>query len=358
MDNILTTWLTSHEKAEKLTSSEVSYDRFVYDDSYSKMYVCNEHGIFRELVPRLPEDWSKKVFINLFQSDVKCRYSHKPIILDMGSGTGFPSFFLKDIASKIYSVDYSKELQNIAKKNCQYFNASNIEVINAIGENLPFDDNSIDCVVMSHYLEFSFNPEKSLAEISRVLKPEGFLIGLTSNWSQAVNQKFVYLNKEKVLYPMLKADVRNINGERLLKYRVCTLNPHYEKTFFIKMQCCKHLDVLIEIIMKGRLNLAIQALSKMQIVYIQYAFCKQFDENTLKDAIEQHGFVLKAFHGVRIPIQRFIESLQSDNDFDFSNFSQSFDLLSKHMVEIVRSTSPVAGFDMYYVAQNKKGSCL
>lgn len=354
MDNKLTEFLINHEKARKLTSSEVTYDRFVYDSDYSPMYISNESGIFRPLNPLLQQDWSKKVFINLFRTDISSRYSTKPVVMDIGSGTGFPTFHISDIAEKVYSVDYSSELQNFAERNKIEFCTKNVEIVNAKGEELPFCDNSMDCVIMSHYLEFTYDPIRALSELSRVLKPNGYLVGLTSNWKQAINRVFGHLDRDVIHYPLLRAEVKELKGERLLKYRVCTLNPHFEKTFYLKIAEHKHLELLAEVINEGRLNMAIAILSELDIEYIQFAICRQFDEQSIMKIYSDCGFDMITMHGVRVPIQDFIQGLLTDEDCDFDYFSQNFDKLARHMVRIVRSTSPIYGFDMYVVVKNMK----
>ena len=51
-------------------------------------------------------------------------------------------------------------------------------------EGLPFEENSINLIVLSHALEFTKNPQRVLEEIYRVLKPGGQLLLLGFNrWS-------------------------------------------------------------------------------------------------------------------------------------------------------------------------------
>ncbi|MBU1342649.1 MAG: class I SAM-dependent methyltransferase [Proteobacteria bacterium] len=42
---------------------------------------------------------------------------------------------------------------------------------------LPFDENSFDCVVLAQVLEHVFDPQKTVSEVSRVLKPGGVMVG-------------------------------------------------------------------------------------------------------------------------------------------------------------------------------------
>lgn len=53
--------------------------------------------------------------------------------------------------------------------------------VRAEPEQLPFEENSIDLVVLHHVLEFSDNPHQLLREVRRVLVPQGFVICLLFN---------------------------------------------------------------------------------------------------------------------------------------------------------------------------------
>lgn len=48
--------------------------------------------------------------------------------------------------------------------------------VSASSEEMPFDEDSLDLILLTHSLEFSANPHQILREIDRVLIPEGHLI--------------------------------------------------------------------------------------------------------------------------------------------------------------------------------------
>lgn len=86
--------------------------------------------------------------------------------------------------------------------------------------NLPFDDNSFDCVIANHVIFYCEEPGKAFKEIKRVLKPRGKAVFSTygshhmQEIAQLVNQfdKRIVLSAD-VLYEKFGLD----NGERLLK---------------------------------------------------------------------------------------------------------------------------------------------
>lgn len=59
---------------------------------------------------------------------------------------------------------------------------------------LPFDDNSIDYVKLSHVIEHIINREYLLRDIARVLKPGGILFLTAPYWSNTVDHHVQCLN--------------------------------------------------------------------------------------------------------------------------------------------------------------------
>jgi SAM-dependent methyltransferase len=93
-------------------------------------------------------------------------------ILDVGCGTGRMG---KLINAELFGVDVSSSLVNEARKN-GYIKAVACELGNS---KLPFEDGFFDAVICLDVLEHLVDPVQTLAEINRVLKPEG-LLGITT----------------------------------------------------------------------------------------------------------------------------------------------------------------------------------
>lgn len=83
-----------------------------------------------------------------------------------------------------YNADFLKKIQN---KNCEYvgvdisvnkeLSLKNVNLIEYnLNKELPFNNNSFDFVVSLANLEHLINPEAVLADIYRVLKPNGTLL--------------------------------------------------------------------------------------------------------------------------------------------------------------------------------------
>ena len=122
---------------------------------------------------------------------------------------------LKNI--KITVTDISEGMVNDARRN---IGNGMFDYGVADCMNLPFDDNSFDCVIANHVIFYCEEPGKAFKEIKRVLKPGGKAVFSTygshhmQEIAQLVNQfdKRIVLSAD-VLYEKFGLD----NGERLLK---------------------------------------------------------------------------------------------------------------------------------------------
>lgn len=97
-------------------------------------------------------------------------------ILEVATGTGLLAFEIYNKVNSINAIDIAPEMIKIACEKQKQRNISNI--VFEVGDscNLLFEDSSFDVVIASNVLHLLFEPEKSLSEIRRVLKPEGIAI--------------------------------------------------------------------------------------------------------------------------------------------------------------------------------------
>lgn len=92
-------------------------------------------------------------------------------LLDIGCASGYDTKYFLKKAEKVYAVDCNKEFIDIAKRKYP-----KIDFKVSFAENLPFNKEMFDVVVLGDVLEHVNNEEKILREIYRVLKKKGYLI--------------------------------------------------------------------------------------------------------------------------------------------------------------------------------------
>ncbi len=102
-------------------------------------------------------------------------------VLEIGCGSGaFTTFVARALGNggKVYALDIQPAmLKQLEKKLAKPGNQDikNIKLIQASAYNLPLENNSLDLVYMITVLQEIPDRQKALAEIKRVLKPEGIL---------------------------------------------------------------------------------------------------------------------------------------------------------------------------------------
>ncbi|ACB77257.1 class I SAM-dependent methyltransferase [Opitutus terrae] len=109
-----------------------------------------------------------RYLLELLQS----RSSPRAQLLEVGSGSGriLSSIHGRDPELQLTGIDLSAEQTELARRT-----HPSITFVCGNGEMLPFGDATFDYVIFFDYLEHIERPAVSLAEMSRVLKPGGYL---------------------------------------------------------------------------------------------------------------------------------------------------------------------------------------
>jgi len=117
-----------------------------------------------------------KVFDQGRQSTIAVADSIGGRILDVGVGTGLS---LSDYAhtTKLCGVDISEPMLRKAQERVRTLNLTNVETLAVMdAKNLAFADSSFDAVVAQYVITAVPDPEGTLDDFIRVLKPGGELI--------------------------------------------------------------------------------------------------------------------------------------------------------------------------------------
>jgi ubiquinone/menaquinone biosynthesis C-methylase UbiE len=137
-----------------------------------------------------------------------CKVNRNQKILDLGCGKGSTSILLaKTIGCHVVGVDIDEELLTDARMTAKQRNLNEItEFRYADIENLPFEDNTFDGAIAQAVLVFT-NKEKTLREVSRVVKPGGFFGAIELSWKQAPTEYIAKRVKQTLCSVSVEAEL-------------------------------------------------------------------------------------------------------------------------------------------------------
>ena len=120
--------------------------------------------------------------------------------LGVGAGANF-RFYIPEKILKVIAIDPSSELNILAREEAKKYNIE-IQILNQSAENIPFEDNSIDTVVSTYTLCSIPNPDQTMREVYRVLKPNG--IFLFSEHGRSPDRFTVFIQDQvEFFYPFI-----------------------------------------------------------------------------------------------------------------------------------------------------------
>ena len=142
--------------------------------------------------------WRKKVLQIVSQSNPKT-------VLDIATGTGDLAILMAQTkATKIIGLDISAGMLEVGRKKINVNKLSNtIEMILADSEEMPFEDSSFDAITVAFGVRNFENLEKGLAEILRVLKPNGVFVILETSVPEKTPFKQGYTFYSKNILPSI-----------------------------------------------------------------------------------------------------------------------------------------------------------
>ena len=96
-------------------------------------------------------------------------------VLEVGVGSGLNLPFYGREIEELVGIDSSRELLTMARKHTSWVHFP-VKLMECGAERLPLEDRSVDSVVMTWTLCSIGDPRRALAEMRRVLRPDGALI--------------------------------------------------------------------------------------------------------------------------------------------------------------------------------------
>jgi len=102
------------------------------------------------------------------------------VILDVASGTaGVAIALAKRTTAKIVGADLTEQMLRRGRRNVAAVDlASRITLVTGRAEQLPFPDASFDALTFTYLLRYVDDPQATLAELARVVKPGGRVASL------------------------------------------------------------------------------------------------------------------------------------------------------------------------------------
>jgi ubiquinone/menaquinone biosynthesis C-methylase UbiE len=94
-------------------------------------------------------------------------------VLDLGCGAGHASFAVAPVASQVVAYDITQPMLDVVSSTAHDRGLTNIVTQQGSVDHLPFADASFDWVISRYSAHHWHDVPQALAEIKRVLKPEG-----------------------------------------------------------------------------------------------------------------------------------------------------------------------------------------
>ncbi|MFK7782518.1 bifunctional demethylmenaquinone methyltransferase/2-methoxy-6-polyprenyl-1,4-benzoquinol methylase UbiE [Psychroserpens sp.] len=163
-------------------------------DNISKEY----DGLNRVISFGIDIKWRNKVV------DIVAK-ANPETILDIATGTGDLAISLvKTKAKKIVGLDISDGMLEVGRKKISTKSLNDkISMVIGDSENLPFEDNSFDAITVAFGVRNFETLEKGLAEIHRVLKPNGTFVILETSMPTKTPFKQGYNFYTKYILPTI-----------------------------------------------------------------------------------------------------------------------------------------------------------
>jgi len=142
--------------------------------------------------------WRKKVLKIVSDSKPK-------IILDIATGTGDLAILMTETnAEKIIGLDISDGMLEVGRIKIKQKNLNaRIEMVLADSENMPYADNYFDAITVAFGVRNFENLERGLAEILRVLKPNGVFVILETSVPEKFPFKQGYRFYSSTMLPLI-----------------------------------------------------------------------------------------------------------------------------------------------------------
>jgi ubiquinone/menaquinone biosynthesis C-methylase UbiE len=151
------------------------------------------------------EHASEEIAIRKLLKDVQVAHA-----VDVGGGYGRLSVVLKDYAKKVTLAEPSQQQLDIAKDFLK--GKPQVDMVLAQADSLPFEDNSVDLVLVVRVIHHLPDPSPAFREISRILKKDGLFLIEFANYANFKNRVKHAVKFKKM--PLEPVDIRSMQNRR------------------------------------------------------------------------------------------------------------------------------------------------
>lgn len=138
--------------------------------------VTNNSNIYtKEYLEGLPED-AVNASLGCANPVALAAFKKGETVLDLGSGGGIDAFISAKYVGeegKVYGLDMTNEMLELANKNKKKMGVNNVEFIKGYIEDIPLENETIDVITSNCVINLCEDKEVALKEAYRVLKKGG-----------------------------------------------------------------------------------------------------------------------------------------------------------------------------------------
>jgi ubiquinone/menaquinone biosynthesis C-methylase UbiE len=141
-------------------------------------------------------------------------------ILDVGCGRAFDAIQLAKKGGQCFGLESSNRMINLAREQIVK-DGTEVNLVQGIGEYLPFKDSSLDKVICKGSIDHFPDPSKAFEEMARVLKPHGKAIIVVANFESIGFKLQRYLFRIRSILPWWRtedAQVWQIPADHIYKF--------------------------------------------------------------------------------------------------------------------------------------------
>lgn len=144
------------------------------------------------------------------------------VIADIGSGTGISAKVFLENGNKVFGVEPNASMRQAAENFLKDF--PKFESVDGTAENTALEDDSVDFVTAAQAFHW-FDPAKTRAEFSRILREKGFVVLI---WNERLLDANDFLREYEKVLVKYGTDYENVRHDNV---DINKLNEFFQKNF-------------------------------------------------------------------------------------------------------------------------------